>query len=76
MKFKKLPRPLTPNVPLMNILMIGETGAGKSSYLSTFVTALSGRMNDIYRISPAKGTEKSATQRVKYNNFNVKKLRK
>lgn len=63
-KFKTLPHPLTPKVPLINILMIGETGAGKSSCLNTFASALSGKMEEKYRISPADGKEKSATQRI------------
>lgn len=48
--------------------MIGETGAGKSSFLNTFATGLSGsdELKDIYRTSPGQGREKSATQRVQY----------
>lgn len=48
--------------------MIGETGAGKSSCLNTFATAITGskEIKDIYRVSPGKGREKSATQRVMY----------
>lgn len=63
-----MPHPLTQKVPKLNILMIGETGAGKSSCLNTFATALSGSdtRKDIYRVSPAQGREKSATQRVEY----------
>lgn len=59
---------MTQNVPKLNILMIGETGAGKSSCLNTFATALSGSdvRKDIYRVSPAQGREESATQRVEY----------
>lgn len=68
-KFKTLSHPLTPKVPLINILMIGETGAGKSSFLNTFASALSGKIEEIYRISPTGGTEISATQRVQYFNF-------
>lgn len=65
-RFKWLPHPLTQKVPKLNILMIGETGAGKSSCLNTFATALSGSdvRKDIYRVSPAQGREKSATQRI------------
>lgn len=63
-KFKTLPYPLTPKVPRINILMIGETGAGKSSCLNTFASALSGKMEEKYRISPGDGKEKSATQRI------------
>lgn len=63
-KFKTLSHTLTPKVPLINILMIGETGAGKSSCLNTFASALSGKMEEKYRISPTDGKEKSATQRV------------
>lgn len=67
-KFKNLSYPLTSKVPMLNIIMIGETGAGKSSFLNTFATALSGQeMKDIYRTSPGQGREKSATQRVEYN---------
>lgn len=63
-KFKNLPNPLTSKVPRINILMIGETGAGKSSCLNTFASALSGKMEEKYRISPTDGKEKSATQRI------------
>lgn len=63
-KFKTLSHPLTPKVPFINILMIGETGAGKSSCLNTFASALSGKMEEKYRISPTDGKEKSATQRI------------
>lgn len=48
--------------------MIGETGAGKSSLLRTFVNALidSPDIKDIYRVSPLQSNE-SATQRVEQN---------
>lgn len=48
--------------------MIGETGAGKSSLLRTFVNALidSPDIKDIYRVSPLQSKE-SATQRVEQN---------
>lgn len=66
--FKDLIHPITPEEPYINIVMIGETGAGKSSFLNTFATALSQKkyLKDIYRISPkqTKNKEKSATKRV------------
>lgn len=65
-KFKTLTYPLTPKVPYINIIMIGETGSGKSSCLNTFATALSGCEERIYvcRESPEQGKEKSATKRI------------
>lgn len=68
-KFKTLTYPLTPKVPYINIIMIGETGSGKSSCLNTFATALSGCEERIYvcRESPEQGKEKSATKRVLFN---------
>lgn len=65
-KFKTLTNPFTSKVPCINIIMIGETGAGKSSCLNTFATAVSGskEIKDIYRVSPGQGRERSATQRI------------
>lgn len=67
-KFTTLPRRLTPKVPFMNIIMIGVTGSGKSSFLRTFTTALRHRdtLKDIYRTCPLKGREDSATKTVRY----------
>lgn len=66
--FKDLIHPISPEEPYINIVMIGETGAGKSSFLNTFATALSQKkhLKDVYRISPkqTKDKEKSATKRV------------
>lgn len=57
-KFRTLSVPLTPEVPFINIIMIGETGAGKSSFLRTFTTALTNNtdIKDIYRVAPQKGS--------------------
>lgn len=64
--FRTLPHPLTQNVPNINIIMIGETGAGKSSFLNTFVTALanSQERKKITRESPCQSGEESATKRM------------
>lgn len=65
-KFKTLVYPLTPNVQFFNIIMVGESGAGKSSLLKTFTTALSNKEDiaDIYRIGPSTHGKKSATQKM------------
>lgn len=49
--------------------MVGEAGAGKSSLLNTFTTALSNKEDiaDIYRIGPSTHGKKSATQKVHFN---------
>lgn len=68
-KFKTLVSPLTPNIQFFNIIMVGESGAGKSSLLNTFTTALSKKEDiaDIYRIGPSTHGKKSATQEVHFN---------
>lgn len=65
-KFKTLQNNLTPKVPAINIILIGETGAGKSSLLNTFVTAItkSQRIKDIYRTAPRKSKVKAVTQKI------------
>lgn len=65
-KFKTLPNQMTSKVPAINIILIGETGAGKSSLLNTFVTAItkSQRVKDIYRTASAKGRAKAVTQKI------------
>nr|XP_034321641.1 uncharacterized protein LOC117688068 [Crassostrea gigas]XP_034321642.1 uncharacterized protein LOC117688068 [Crassostrea gigas] len=62
-KFRTLVYPLTPAVQFFNIIMVGESGAGKSSLLKTFTTALSNKEDiaDIYRIGPSTHGKKSAT---------------
>uniref|UniRef100_A0A8W8P034 Septin-type G domain-containing protein n=1 Tax=Magallana gigas TaxID=29159 RepID=A0A8W8P034_MAGGI len=67
-KFTTLPLPLTPKIPFINIIMIGVTGSGKSSFLRTFATALtnSDYIKDIYRACPIKNREKSATKKIHY----------
>lgn len=59
--------PLTPQVPCINIVMIGEAGSGKSSFLRTFTTALANSTNikDTYRVSPLESREIVATKKVK-----------
>lgn len=66
---------MTSKVPYINIIMIGETGAGKSSFLNTFSTALSGGQEiiDIYRVSPEHGREDSATKMVSVYNISLNK---
>lgn len=69
--FKTLVYPFTPNVHFLNIIMVGEHGAGKSSLLKTFTTALSNKEDiaDIYRIGPYSHDEKSATKKVHFNSI-------
>lgn len=57
---------LSPKVPSINIIMIGATGSGKSSFLRTFATALSNSdyIKDIYRVCPREVREDSATKQV------------
>lgn len=71
--FTSLPPRLTPKVPFMNIIMVGGTGSGKSTFLKTFTTALNKRNTvcDVYRASPSEGREYSATKRVRYNKFTL-----
>lgn len=66
--------PLTPQVPYINIVMIGEAGSGKSSFLRTFTTALANTTNikDTYRVSPLESRETVATKKVKKNTIHVK----
>lgn len=59
--------------------MVGESGAGKSSLLKTFTTALSNKEDiaDIYRIGPSTNAMTSATQKVHFNStkfWNEKKI--
>lgn len=65
-KFLTLSVPLTPEVPFINIIMIGETGSGKSSFLRTFTTALMSNtdIKDNYRVGPKEGREASVTKRI------------
>lgn len=65
--FQTLAKPVTKKVPYINIIMIGETGAGKSSLLNTFATAIanSDRIKDTYRVSPNNGREESVTRKVR-----------
>lgn len=65
-KFKTLPFPLSKQVPFINIIVIGETGSGKSSFIRTFVTALTDNsyIKDVYRTAPGQSREKSTTQEI------------
>lgn len=65
-KFRTLVYPLTPNVQSFNIIMVGESGAGKSSLLTTFTTALSNKeeIDDTRRIGPSTHGKESATQEI------------
>lgn len=56
--------------------MIGETGAGKSSFLNTFCTAISGgqEIKDVYRVSPEHGREDSATKMVRVDDLALIKI--
>lgn len=58
--------------------MVGEAGAGKSSLLNTFTTALSNKedIDDAQRIGPSTHGRKSATQEVHFNSFKVSKYKK
>lgn len=58
--------------------MVGESGAGKSSLLKTFTTALSNKedITDVYRIGPSTHEKKSATHKVHFNSCEVSKLKK
>lgn len=64
--FNSLPPRLAPKVPFMNIIMVGVTGSGKSTFLRTFTTALNNRntMSDRYRACPIEGREESATKKI------------
>lgn len=77
-KFRTLVYPLTPNVQYFNIIMVGESGAGKSSLLKTFTTALSNKeeIADIQRIGPSTHGKKSVSQQVHFNSCNVSKFKK
>lgn len=63
--FKELSYPISQEIPYINILMIGETGAGKSAFLNTFATALedSKLVKDIYKTAPKTNGE-SVTRKI------------
>lgn len=65
-KFEALGESILTDIPNINIIMIGETGAGKSSFLNTFATALENgeQLTDVYRESPHGGKEISATKKI------------
>lgn len=64
--FKSLMSDITNSVPYINIILIGETGSGKSSLVNTFATALENR-NTIMSIcssSPAVSSIGSVTTQI------------
>lgn len=68
-----MPFPLTKQVPYINIVMIGEAGSGKSSFLKTFTTALANStyIKDVNRIAPLTSKEEIVTKKVLYIYFYV-----